>query len=153
MTENLDNAIAEGLSLCHGVVQRYIAYTQDMTPESLFEKISETNQVTFKDSNEKKWHLKFDIVDKNYMFDISKCNAKVVRDTMVKMIENLRATLYYVVESELTDQKIKEKIKHPEYLENSKFMISPHTTMFLYNDKLGRGLYEKFDKHIGFMWG
>jgi len=148
MSAEFDNVILEQLSLCHGVVQKYLAYIQGVEVKDLFQTAYETNEVQFKDSKNQKWGLKFDIVDSNYMFDISKCNAKIVRDTMTKMIEYLRATLFIIFNTELKDAVV----PRPELFMDSKFMVTPHTCMFLYNPKYGRELHDSFKKRIGFVW-
>lgn len=144
-----DDAVAEGLSLCRGVVQRYLAYLQGVEPTQLFADIQETNEVGFVDQNNREWCMKLDIVDdKFYKFPLEKCRGKAVRDMMEKIIRNLQLVCRLVMETELTP----ERVPRPELFMNSRLAITPLTSCFLYNEAHGRELHDAFPKRIAFVW-
>lgn len=149
--DKLDQTILEGLSLCRGVMQRYIAYLQNMEPESLFPAgVQKTNEVGFKDRNNKLWYMKLDLVDDPlYKFPLEKCPGKAVQEMMAKIINNLHLVAQYVLLNDL-DPEI--KIPRPELIHNSCIAVTPLTSAFLYNKDYGREIHDKFPKRIAFVW-
>jgi hypothetical protein len=154
-----DRNMAQILSLCHGVVQRYLAYIQGYgeNPEELFPTgISETNAISFQTINGTIHNLKLDLVPKEYLFDINKCNCQPVRDALTTMINNITPMIHYVITNEImNDPIIVAKLKKPEYFNNPYSPIwAPNTTMFLINPELNnaRFMHDNYAKRIGFVW-
>jgi hypothetical protein len=147
--EVVDQAVEEGLSLCRGVVQRYIAYIQGVPVEQLFPEVQPTNEVGFLDKHKKQWFMKLDIVDdKFYRFPLEKCPGKVVRDTMEKVVRNLQLVFRMVLETEVDPSKV----PHPERLMDSRLVLTPMTSCFVYNETHGRMLHDEFPRRIAFVW-
>ncbi len=149
--EQLDQAIVEGLSLCRGVLQRYLAYLQGLDPLEIFPEIQLVNEVGFKDNKGKYWFLKLDIVDDPmYKFPLEKCQGYAVRDMMAKIINNLHLATQYVLKYDFEETQI--DLPRPELFTGSRIAVTPFTTSFLYNDVCGKEIHDSFPKRIGFVW-
>lgn len=150
--DKIEKAILEGLSLCRGVVQRYLAHIQGVEAEMLFPQgVQPTNAIGFMHKGETLW-LKLDIVNKDHVFDIERCNATVVRETMAKIINNLHPAAQWVLTQDITPDTI---LARPELFVNARIAVAPNTTAFLYtpaDGKEGRSGHDDFDKRIGFVW-
>lgn len=149
--EKLDQAILEGLSMCRGVVQRYLAYLQGMEPEVLFPQgVQPTNEVGFRDSKGKTWFMKLDLVDDMmYKFPLEQCPGTIVKSMMTKIITNLQLATAFVLNNDISEDI---ELPRPELFINSKLAITPFTSAFLYNDECGRELHDRYPKRIAFVW-
>lgn len=149
--EELDRAILEGLSLCRGVIQRYLAYLQSVPPEVMFPQgVQPTNEVTFQDSKGKTWSMKLDLVDdKMYKFPLEKCPGSIVRTMMTKIVTNLQIATRFVLTNDIDPNFV---LPRPELFTNAKLAITPFTSGFLYNMEHGREIHDNFNKRIAFVW-
>ena len=148
--KEIDQAILEGLSLCRGVVQRYLAYLQGMAPEVMFPNgIQSTNEVGFQDKQGRQWHMKLDIVDDPYyVFPIERCPGEAVKQMMQKIVLHLQAVLAWVLESEVRPGDV----PRPELFMDAKFALTPHSSVFLWSREYGREIHDSFPRRIAFVW-
>lgn len=148
--QQIDIAIAEGLSLCHGVVREYLAYIQGVPVTTLFpEGAPATNEVGFLDKNNKRWTMKLAIVDDMYYkFPLEKFPSKTVKDMMEKIARNLDLVMKMVLGTEVD----MTRVPHPHLFLNSRLVMTPLTSFFLYNEEHGRTLHDNYTKRIAFVW-
>jgi hypothetical protein len=148
--EDLNTMIEESMSLCRGVVQRYLAYLQNIDPLMLFPGgVQRTNEIEFKNIKTDKIHaLKFDIVDdKFYKFPIEECPGKAVSEMMAKMINQLHVVTKFVLE-----EIDIATVPRPELFHEARIAVTPFTSAFLYNVEYGREMHDNFSKRIAFVW-
>jgi hypothetical protein len=92
--------------------------------------------------------MKLDIVDDPYYkFPVEKCQSQTVRNAMSTVMNNLKAATYYVLKSELAGVTL----PRPELFKNSRMVVTPFTSAFLYNEEHGAELHDVFKKRIAFV--
>jgi len=113
------------------------------------EGVQPTNEVSFTNKNGRQWSMRFELVDdKFYKFPLENCPGKAVRDTMEKMIRNLQLVCKMVLETEMPSMTL----PHPELFQNSRLVLTPITSCFLYNETHGRVLHDDYPKRLAFVW-
>jgi hypothetical protein len=154
-TTVIDQAVAEALSLCHGITREYLAYIQGVPVTTLFpEGAPRVNEVGFLDKNKKQWFMKLAIVDDMYYkFPLEKFPSKIVKDNMEKIARNLAIAVKMVLETEVAPvMGDASKVPHPELFHDSRLAMTPFTSFFLYNEAHGRTLHDRYTKRIAFVW-
>ncbi len=71
----------------------------------------------------------------------------LVRENMAKIINHMVGITAFVM-SEIPAAVI----RRPELFENSRLVVAPNTTLFLYNETHGREIHDNIDRRIGFRW-
>ena len=149
-TETISKYACEGIALCMGVIQQYLAGIADVPVETLWPKgLVPVNEIGFRRPHDGLTrYLRLFVTDEPYYnFDFMEFNNDMVRDTMNKI-------LIYI--KEIGDFMIKEiskkELARQELFDNSRFIVTPMSSVLMYNDKYGRDLHDKFPLRIAFEW-
>lgn len=140
-----EDKIRAACMLTEHVIQRYMAYLDGSEVSEIFPtEASENTVLEFKKTDGEIFKLKLDIVAANYIFPIEKCNADVVRQGMISLIECAKV-VYQLLKSKVQNTKLdifdKESIM--QYIPQGTFVIN--------SSRYGEMISKK-DKRIGFIW-
>lgn len=140
--------IPQSFAVCEGAVQSYISYLTETPVDVLFKGDIKDLTTEFKSSDGTIHRLGLALVDREYVFPLERCKSKAVVDAM-----NFIARATSVVYALVVDTIDMNQVRKPGYIMNSRMIVSPTTTMFLYSNDMStaREIRDK-PKHLGFVW-
>lgn len=140
--------IPQSFAVCEGIMQRYISYLTETPVDVLFKGDIEDQPTEFQKPDGTRYKLGLALVDREYVFPIERCYSKAVVDAM-----NFIARAIGVVYALVVDTIPMNQVRKPKYIMNSRMIVSPTTTLFLYSQDMetAKEIRDK-PKHIGFVW-